>query len=386
MSSPDDRDTVLLAHPSAELYGSDRVLLESVSALVEAGWHVVVTVPTQGPLLAELSARGAKVVQCRTPVLRKSALRPWGMVRLMGTTIAGVGAGFRILRRERPRAIYVSTMTIPLWSLLGRMLRIPVLIHVHEGEASASRLIRSALTLPLFLSQKIVANSRFSAGVLTTVFPRLEARTSVVYNGIPGPPTPTPAREHLTKPIVVTYLGRLSPRKGVDVAIDALALLAERGVNAELDVVGAIFPGYEWYEQQLHDQVKNRQLGNHVRFHGFQNSVWDLLTAGDVVVVPSRTDEPFGDTAVEAILGGRPVIASATSGLLEATAGYHNARTVEPGSAAALADALHWQIQNWDDSLTAAHDDIVMAHARHEPRVYREQIAHEIASLAKAHR
>ena len=385
MSSHRPDGTILLAHPGAELYGSDRVLLESVSALVEEDWRVVVTVPTEGPLLAELRERGAEVVSCATPVLRKSVLRPVGMLRLLGTTLRGFTAGFRLLSRERPRVIYVNTMTIPLWQLLGRLRGIPVLCHVHEGEASANRILRSILTLPLFLATAIVANSHFSADVLTGAFPRLGARITVVYNGIPGPPNPTRARRRLRGPVHLTYVGRLSPRKGVDVAIDALALLAGRGVNAKLDVVGATFPGYEWYERQLREQVKQKQLDGRVRFHGFQACIWELMTAGDVVIVPSRADEPFGDTAVEAILSGRPVIASATSGLLEATAGYHTAKTVEPGSAVALADALQWQIRNWNARLSAAREDLVIARSRHGPRVYREQIARSIASIANAH-
>lgn len=385
MSSRRPDNTILLAHPSAELYGSDRVLLESVSALVDAGWRVVVTLPTAGPLVAELAGRGASVVRCRTPVLRKSARRPLGMLRLMGISIIGFGAGLRVVARERPRALYVNTMTIPLWPLLGWLCRVPVLSHVHEGEASASRFVRTVLTIPLFFSRKIVANSQFSADVLTSVFPRLRRRTSVVYNGIPGPPTNTPARSHLTEPVQLTYLGRLSPRKGVDVAIDALTLLADRGITAELDVVGGTFPGYEWYERQLRAQVSNKQLGDQVRFHGFQPSVWELVTAADVVLVPSRADEPFGDTVVEAILSGRPVIASATSGLLEATAGYHNATTVEPGSAPAIADALVRQIQNWENCHAAADDDIAIARSRHEPHIYREQIARQLSSIAKPH-
>lgn len=379
------RGTVLLAHPGAELYGSDRVLLESASALIEDGWRVVVTVPTDGPLVTELSARGAEVIRCTTPVLRKSALRPLGMLRLLGTAAAGFVSGLRLLSRERPRVLYVNTMTIPLWQLLGRLRGIPVLCHVHEGEASAGRILRSVLTLPLLLSRAIVANSHFSADILTDSFPRLGALVTVVYNGIPGPPDPRPARKHLTGPVHLTYVGRLSPRKGVDVAIDALALLTDRGVNAQLDVVGATFPGYEWYERQLHEQVKQKQLDGQVRFHGFQTCIWDLVTAGDVVVVPSRTDEPFGDTAVEAILSGRPVIASATSGLLEATAGYLTAKTVAPGSALALADALQFEIENWGSPPAALRADLAIARCRHGPQVYRERIARCVASIATPH-
>ena len=380
------RGTVLLAHPGAELYGSDRVLLESVSALAEDGWRVVVAVPVRGPLLKELRERGAQVRLCPSPVLRKSALRPLGMLRLIRTTTVGLVAGFRLISRERPHVIYVNTMTIPLWLLLGRLRRIPVLCHVHEGEASASRIIRSVLALPLFLTTAIVANSRFSVGVLESSFSRLGRRAQVVYNGVPGPPDPLPARAQLNEPVRLTYVGRLSPRKGVDVAIDALALLTDRGIRAHLDVVGSVFPGYEWYERQLREQVKTKDLDEHVRFHGFQQCVWDLVAAGDVVVVPSRADEPFGDTAVEAILSGRPVVASATSGLLEATAGYATARTVTPGSPAALADALQAAIRGWGSSKDAMRADVEVARSRHGPDVYRQRIAGIVASIASAHR
>ena len=42
--------TVLFAHPMAELYGSDRVLLESVLGVLETGGRAVVVLPESGPL------------------------------------------------------------------------------------------------------------------------------------------------------------------------------------------------------------------------------------------------------------------------------------------------------------------------------------------------
>jgi len=378
--------TALVAHPGAELYGSDRVLLESVSALIESGWRTVVTLPTDGPLRAELQKRGARVVHCPTPVLRKSALRPLGMLRLARETVRGFLSGWRLLTRERPQAIYVNTITIPLWQVLGKLRRIPVLAHVHEGEASASNLVQAMLALPLFLCDIIVANSRFSAGVVERRFPRLASRVQVVYNGVPGPPHASPGRPRLDGPIQLTYIGRLSPRKGVDVAIDAVSVLSARGVHANLDVVGGVFPGTEWYEQQLIEQVKSGDLEEQVRFHGFRPCVWDVVAAGDVVVVPSRLDEPFGDTAVEAILSRRPVIASATSGLLEATAGYATATTVTPDNAQALADAVEQTVEGWTTAIAAAETDAELARRRHGPEEYRARISQLIARLVADHR
>src|SRR4051812_12034120 len=59
--------TVLVAHPSADVYGSDLQLLESIAGLEEAGWATVLCVPERGPLT---DATRTPVKILRTPVLR----------------------------------------------------------------------------------------------------------------------------------------------------------------------------------------------------------------------------------------------------------------------------------------------------------------------------
>ena len=74
-----------------------------------------------------------------TPVLRKTYLTPRGLLRLFALTARSIPAEVRVLREVRPDVIYVNTITQPLWLVLGRCLRIPVVCHVHEGEASMPR-------------------------------------------------------------------------------------------------------------------------------------------------------------------------------------------------------------------------------------------------------
>ncbi len=378
------RAAILVAHPGSELYGSDRVLLESVSGLVSDGWDVLATVPADGPLVAELRRRGARVELCPAPVVRKSVLSPRGFVRFASTAVRGLRAGGAMLRRERPAAVYVNTVTIPLWIGLARLAGVPVIVHVHEGEGAASPLVKRVLSAPLLLAQTVIANSAFSVDVLRSAFPTLARRATIVYNAVPGPEQRRPARATIVGDLRVTYVGRLSPRKGVDVAIDAIAELERRGVPARLDLVGAVFPGYEWYERDLHRKVDEKQLQSRVAFRGFQPSVWEYLGDGDVLLVPSIADEPFGNTAVEGILSGRPVIASATSGLLEATDGYRTAVTVQPGDAASLADALQSTVEHWADSAALLDDDARAAEQRHSPESYRLRIA-ELVRTATRH-
>jgi glycosyltransferase involved in cell wall biosynthesis len=332
--------SVVVAHPSSDLYGSDRMMLESVAAFLGRGWRVTVTVPSDGPLVPQVRELGAQVVLCPTVVLRKSALRPRGLVDLVAQCARSVRPALRLLRAPRTDVLYVSTVTIPLWVLLARLARVRCVVHVHEAEGSAPRIVRRVLTAPLLLADGVLVNSRFSRDVLGSAFASVGRRAVVVPNGVAGPGVCVPARPSLDGGVRLLYVGRLSPRKGVDVAVEALGRLRAQGVDAGLDVVGAVFPGYEWFQAELEQTVLRLGLTDHVRFHGFRPDVWSALADCDVVLVPSTVDEPFGNTAVEAVLAARPLVVSRTSGLREAADGFASARFVEPADPQALADAV----------------------------------------------
>lgn len=373
--------TVLIAHPSAELYGSDRVLLETVQALCDQA-RVVVTLPSNGPLVAEIRARGGFVELCPSPIARKSALRPAGALRLLGDVVRGVPAGLGMLRRVKPDVVFVNTLTIPLWVVLGRLTGRSVVCHVHEGERSAPALMRRVLAAPLLFANHLVVNSRFSLDVLAASFPSLRRKATVVYNGIAGPEHPVPVRDRMCGTARLLYVGRLSPRKGPAVALDALSVLIGRGVDVRLDLVGSAFPGYEWFADELAEQVAtDPALRDRVSFHGFVADVWPHVADSDIVIVPSQFDEPFGNTAVESVLAARPAVVSATSGLLEAAGGYESVISVEPGQPAALADAVGAILDDWPRYCTAALADAPRARERHAPARYRGEVARLVAQV-----
>jgi glycosyltransferase involved in cell wall biosynthesis len=366
--------TVLVAHPSPDLYGSDRVALSTVEALMGRGFRVVATTPSHGPLVDAVAAAGAEVVPCPSPVLRRGALRPIGLLRLLRTALRSVRPGLRLLRSCRPDVVYVSTLTVPLWLVLARLTDCVSVCHVHEAESGLSRRLARALAAPLLLSSSIVANSEFSRDVLAAL-PRLRARSRVVPNPVPGPAHVGQGREELCGAVEVLYVGRLSPRKGPQVAIAAVGELGARGVDAHLRLLGSVFPGYEWFEDQLRATVADEGLADRVDFLGFRTDIWSQVAATDVVIVPSVADEPFGNTAVEAVLGARPVVVSAAGGLNEAVAGYASALTVPPGDPLAIADAVEKVISDWHGYRAAAVADARVAADRHDPVRYGDRLA-----------
>lgn len=377
---------VLVVHPGAELYGSDRMLLESVTGLVEAGAPVVVALPGDGPLAAELRGRGARVEICPTPVLRKSALTPRGALRLVGDLLTGIRPAWQLLRQSGPGPVYVNTQTLPLWPLLARVARRPVVLHVHEAEDRAPAPVRLALALPALAARTVLVNSEYSRSVLAAVLPRTGARAVLVDNGVGGPPTTRPARSQLSGPVQLTFVGRLSPRKGPQVAVAVLAELVARGVDARLQLLGAVFPGYEWFEQQLRDQVTRERLTDRVELTGFVPDVWDALARADVVLVPSVLAEPFGNTAVEAVLAARPVVVSACGGLQEAVAGRASAQAVPPEDVVAWADAVERVVARWPGMTADALTDAEEARLRHAPGRYRARVAQLVTGAGEDQR
>jgi glycosyltransferase involved in cell wall biosynthesis len=374
------RPPVLVVHPGAELYGADRVLLESATALADR-FDVTVALPGPGPLVAELERRGLRVVLCRMPVLRNAALRPRGAVRLVADAVLGALPALWLLRRYGAAGAYVNTLTLPSWPLLARVARRRSVCHVHEAERSAPRLLRRGMAVCPVLADRVIVNSRFTLEVLTEVAPRLRARSTVVLNGIPAPGEVLPPRTELDGPLRLLFVGRLSPRKGPQVAVAALQELLGRGVDARLQLLGAVFEGYEWFEAELRRTVADQGLADHVEFLGFRTDVWPHLSRADVVLVPSVAEESFGNTAVEAVLAARPVVVSDSSGLREAVAGYRSAQAVAPGRTTDWADAIQRVADDWPTFLAAAGVDAREAAARHARTGFRERLVAVVESL-----
>ncbi len=107
----------------------------------------------------------------------------------------------------------------------------------------------------------------------------------------------------------------------------------------------------------------------------------------DVLVVPSRVDEPFGNTAVEGILARRPVVASDMSGLRR-RGGYLTTR-LGMGSGVAptrwLTPFAAWRPTGTpcahSSERSASH-----AVARHAPAIYRASIRDALSALSSSAR
>ncbi|MDF1487564.1 glycosyltransferase family 4 protein [Tessaracoccus caeni] len=331
--------------------------IESVKALVGAGYRVIVTVPGPGPLIQMMTDIGATVVEQPTPIVRRGLLSPKGLLQLIGETVSSWGPMLRLITHTNAGTVLVNTVTPPLWFVVGRFARRSVVCHVHEAESKTSVLLRKALYVPLVLCQRVVVNSRFTLEVLAQAASAAAKKARIVHNAVPGPAEVVPPRPDLKGPVRIVYVGRLSHRKGPHVLVEAAGHLRDRGRDIALELVGAVFPGNEGYESELRDRVSALGLDEAVTFTGFQPTVWGALARSDIAVMPSVSDESFGNAAVEAALAARPLIAAEIPGIMEATEPITSRVVVPPGDSAALADAVERIVDDWADYAARAVSD-----------------------------
>jgi glycogen synthase len=132
-------------------------------------------------------------------------------------------------------------------------------------------------------------------------------------------------------PVRVLFVGRLEPRKGVDVLLDAFAR-----VEGDVALTLAGPGGENGYRRGLAPELAAK-----VEFAGTVSDerLDELLAGADVVCQPSRY-ESHGIVLIEAMMFGKPIVTTSGGGIPEVVEDGGDALLAEPGDAAGLARHL----------------------------------------------
>jgi glycosyltransferase involved in cell wall biosynthesis len=163
----------------------------------------------------------------------------------------------------------------------------------------------------------------------------LPARETVVHGGVDhsdfsAPEAPRPWRWRLL------CVGRVEQRKGVHVAIEALASLPS---EATLDVIGA---WDEPYKAELDALATRLSVADRVHLIGPvpRGELASRYRDADLFVFPVVWDEPFGIVPLEAMACGTPVVGTGTGGSSEFLLDEVNCLRITPGDPTSLAQAV----------------------------------------------
>ncbi len=151
----------------------------------------------------------------------------------------------------------------------------------------------------------------------------------------------------------VGYVGRISPEKGVDVALRALARLGDEGMEVDFQIAGG---GAAEHLRELEALAAGLGIAARVSFLGplDTSDLKDFYARIHALVVPSVWEEPAGLVLVEGALAGVPLVASRVGGIPEIVRDPDEALLVPPGDAAALSAALRRTLGEPEESAARA--------------------------------
>ena len=190
------------------------------------------------------------------------------------------------------------------------------------------------------------------------------------------------ARAEKASPPRVLFAGNLIASKGVDVLIEAIALLRARGVPCQLRIIGT---GPE--EPRLRALAAERALGDAVSWSPFvsQHELPKELGAATVTVLVSRGQaEGLGLVLAEALMAGSAVIGTAAGGIPEVVVDERTGLIAKDGDAADLARQIERLLTDAALRERTIANGRARVRAQHAPVAAAERVAALYGMVAKA--
>lgn len=337
------KKTVLFFHQSAELYGSDKMLLHFVLYLKneQSEFNPIVVLPKEGPLLKILKQNKVKTIV--SPVLKLS--RKMFSAKIIFSLPYRLFKSLYTLKRELKSEsidiVYSSTLAVTMGLVYSVLYQVKHLWHVHELIIKPRTVKYTYTYLLSRFSNHVVFNSHASRNNFFIKTNNSSKKATVIWNGLERqaiktkPETLKKLRKSLNikeTSIVIGLVGRISRWKGHQLLLEAFEGLQSKGYDIALLFLGSPPPNQEYFLESLMDEIKKRNLFHKCSIIGFDSNIWKYFDLIDIVTVPSTEPEPFGLVTLEAMLSKKPVIASNHGGLSEIVVDNHTGFLFSPNN------------------------------------------------------
>jgi len=314
----------LVVNHSNDMHGAERVCLETVAALCNAGHRVTVVVPCQGEKRLFEAALPSDVCVLRLPY--KAAGVSGARCKMVDLyNLPALWRLKRYCRRQHIERIYASTYIVDIASALARSLRLPLYWHLHEEP-----------TPEFDWSPSMAERYRkvFSSAHLIWLSERQrtlwQEALSIPLN---GPVLLNPIRRIDIAPIPhdglhIGYLGKLEERKNLPMLLRVFARFKEQNPTSRLTLCGASCAA---------ELRAYAAPGVEVRMH--TDDVASFYAEIDILVLPSRR-ETMPLVVGEAMQAGVAVLQTTESGMRERLTDGYDTLFISPDDEDAWYEAL----------------------------------------------
>ncbi len=267
---------------------------------------------------------------------------------------------FETVSLQHEYGLFGGEAGVYLLALLERLKK-PVVSTLHTVLAEPNDSQREVLTRICESSAMLVVMAERARALLRDCYGVPYERIRFIHHGVPDLPfgNTEALKERFGtagKPVILTF-GLLSPNKGIEIMLDALAQIVPDHPDVVFTVLGATHPHVkrdsgESYRLSLERRVLERGIQRNVIFHNRYVSEEDLceyLAAADIYVTPYHNKEQIvSGTLAYALAAGTAVISTPYRYAQEVLADGRG-RLVEFGDVHGLAGALRAVLDDADE-------------------------------------
>lgn len=196
-----------------------------------------------------------------------------------------------------------------------------------------------------------VSNSRWTSSTIPDSLQHVPLTEAYSLSGITSPPERE--RPPFSEPVLrVACFSRAARWKGLDLAIDAVSRVSAQGIPVTLELHGGEWQGEPGYRDELRRLAQ--ASGAPVKFEGHVEDVLAVMSDVDMVIMPSRLPEPFGQVTVQSLAAGCLTVVSDHGGSLELVEDGVTGRTFRRDDPEDLAQILAWAAENREQAALIA--------------------------------
>ncbi len=345
---------ILFVHQSADLYGSDKMLLALATGLDPERFNPIVILPCDGPLYAELKKKIRFVYISPLVRVGRSLINLRYLASLPFKIYTTSRRLDKILAGQSIDIVHTNTLAVwtgAFWARRNKIIHIWNVRELLVGPGWVNKLIAHLID---YYSFKIIGNSNETIKSLVEYNKHLSNKVSYIYNGVaPAQIIQNSAiiRKSLNIPsdaIVISLVGRINRMKGQKLLIRAGEILADRvsEINLIYLCVGSPPQKQDKFLVELDRIIETSKIRHSIKRLDYREKISSIWEITDICVVPSTEPESFGLVAVEAMRAGKPVIAADHGGIREIIEHDITGLRFTPGDHEALAEALELLIRN----------------------------------------
>tara|TARA_B110000240_G_C13502584_1_gene454530 strand:+ start:2390 stop:3499 length:1110 start_codon:yes stop_codon:yes gene_type:complete len=336
---------ILMIHQGYEMYGSDKMFVQSADALRydNPDNDIDIWIPKRGVLYDLFLKKGFNTEIKSLSILRKNIFIPFNLFNWIGFSnklIVNIINFIKLFKTYD--IIYINTITIIDAIIAARFVKRKKFIHVHE--------MPKGIMLKIFTCFLRLSRSKliFISKAVSDTFSQASNNSALLLNGVPC------INEYIVDfnkcNMRILLIGRINSWKGHKLLLEAISMLSIKILEEiELRIVGDVFEDQFFYKEELEELVKNLELEKNVYFYSFSNTPADFYNWANIVIVPSTSPEPFGLVAIEAMSIAKTVIVANHGGLKEIVTNKLDGLTFKPNNVLDLVSKIEYLYFNKDE-------------------------------------